>query len=273
MIVVPGGSFTMGSPDTEPGRRENEGPQQKVEVAAFAAGRFEVTVGEFRAFVTATGYRAGTVCDVNPSNGNAWRSLPGYDWQNPGMTGHQQSDRDPVGCASWFDAKAYVAWLSQKTGKSYRLLTEAEFEYAARAGSTTAYPWGSDANLGCSSANGGDITAGQSTWWRSDWPPYLRCNDGSLYAAPVGSFQPNAFGLYDMIGNEWEWVEDCYTEPYVPTHGPSDVDQACGNRVIRGGSWANSVPNLRSSLRFPAGPDERDNTTGFRVAKTLYVGS
>ncbi len=273
MVLVPAGTFTMGSPATEPGRRENEGPQQKVTLAAFAIGRFELTVGEFRSFVREAGYRTDSFCDVNPDGGVRWTSQQGYDWEHPGLTGYQQTDRNPVGCISWFDAKAYVAWLSHKTGKTYRLLTEAEFEYAARAGSTAAYPWGTDPDLGCSSANGGDTTAGAATWWRADWPRHLACNDGFLYSAPAGSHQPNAFGLYDMIGNAWEWVEDCYAERYVPTQGPSDIEESCGIRVIRGGSWANSVPNLRSSLRFPAPPGEHDNTTGFRVAKTIYVGS
>ena len=158
---------------------------------------------------------------------------------------------------SWNDAKAYVTWLKRMTGKEYRLLTEAEWEYAARAGTTTRYPWGDE--IGKNNAN----CNGCGSQW--DIPPFFQ-------TAPVGSFKPNAFGLYDMHGNVWQWVEDCYQGTYegAPTDGSNDISGDCTRRVLRGGSFIGEDPSqIRSAIRFAVNSDARVSFIGFRVGRTL----
>jgi formylglycine-generating enzyme required for sulfatase activity len=156
---------------------------------------------------------------------------------------------------TWHDAQQYVAWLSKMTGKAYRLLTEAEWEYAARAGTTTAYFWGND--IGKGNAN----CAGCGSQWDSQ------------QTAPTGSFSPNSFGLHDMHGNVWEWVEDCYQRTYngAPTAGSAWISDDCINRVVRGGSWIDRPPDLRSAYRGGYSPVTRDDSIGFRVGRTLFI--
>ena len=153
---------------------------------------------------------------------------------------------------SWEDAQAYVAWLAKKTGKPHRLLSEAEWEYAARAGTTTRYPWGDEP--GTNRANFRDSG--------SQW---------SEQTAPVGSFDPNKFGLYDMIGNVWEWVQDCWNESYkgAPADGRAWESGNCGLRVVRGGSWFNLPENARAAYRNRFAPGYRNSNSGFRVTRTL----
>jgi formylglycine-generating enzyme required for sulfatase activity len=244
MLVVPAGSFMMGSPDSEPGRFDNEGPQHRVTlVRAFAIGKYEVTVAEFRAFENDSGI------DLGGGDGSSGSDC---DWQAPDFS---QTDRHPVVCMSWHDANAYVAWLSQKTGKRYRLLTESEWEYAARAGTATSYFWGSDPRDLCEYANGNGTT----------------CQDGYDDTAPVGSYKPNAFGLYDMAGNAWEWVQDCFSVSYerTPIDGSAATDVVCAARALRGGSWYYNPQNLRSANRQGWPVRRRENDFGFRVARTL----
>ena len=178
----------------------------------------------------------------------------------------------PVACVSWNDAQAYVAWLNRQTSGGYRLLSEVEWEYLARAGSTTAYPWGADADSGCAHMNGSDTTL------RANYPePEIlpldqgaACTDGALNTAPVGSYRANAFGLHDMIGNVSEWVEDCATDSYasVPADGgPAPGD--CARRMVRGGSWGTYARQLRSAERLRYAPDDRDDSIGIRVARTI----
>ena len=154
---------------------------------------------------------------------------------------------------SWDDAKAYVAWLSKKTGEDYRLLTEAEYEYATRAGTQTAYPWGND--IGKNNAN----CDGCGSQWDNE------------QTAPVGSFAPNSFGLYDMVGNVWQWVEDCYHQDYngAPTDGSAWTTGDCDLRVVRGGSWVSNPEFLRSALRGRGSTGGRSYDLGFRVGRTL----
>jgi formylglycine-generating enzyme required for sulfatase activity len=233
MLVVPAGTFTMGSPSTEPGRSDHEGPQHAVTIARqFAVGQFELTFEEW---------------DSCASTG--------------GCNGYKPSDQSwgrgtrPAINVSWNDAKAYVAWLAKKTGKPYRLLTEAEYEYAARAGTTSAYPWGSV--IGISKAN---------------------CNNcGSRWdnkqTAPVGSFAANSFGLYDMVGNVWEWTEDCWHDSYndASAEGTAWINGDCSLRVLRGGSWVNKPESLRSAARGRLTTDYPDSGIGFRVARMLLT--
>ena len=232
MVIVPAGSFTMGSPVDEVGRYSREVPQHQVTISqSFAVGKYEVTRGQFKAFIDATEYDAGSA------------------WRNPGF---EQTDAHPVVHVSWNDAQAYVDWLSASTKKEYRLLSEAEWEYVARAGTTTTYHFGNT------------ISQGQAN--------YDGHNGGTV---AVGSYSANAFGLHDVHGNVWEWVEDCWHSDY--TDAPSDGSawgSDChatfsGYRVLRGGSWHINARNLRSAVRSGTGAGDRGSDTGFRIARTL----
>src|SRR5689334_17470846 len=213
MMVVPAGSFTMGSPKGEPGRSADEGPQHTVTIARpFAVGRFSVTFEEWDACAADGG------CNQMEVVAGLGKVIRPYKPSDEGWG----RGRRPVINVSWDDAKAYVAWLSQKTGKPYRLLTGAEYEYATRAGTQTAYPWG-DA-IGTNNAN---CHACGSQW-------------DAKQTAPVGSFAANGFGLYDMVGNVREWTEDCYHDTYsgAPTDGSAWIEGGnCYDRVVRGGSF------------------------------------
>ena len=277
MVVLPAGSFTMGSPGFETGRYDNEGPQRTVTFERpFVAGRYEVTRGQFAAFVADSGYQS--------QGGNCWywssdeskyvNDDASKSWRNPG---YPQNDGHPVVCVSWTDAKAYADWLARKTGKPYRLLSEAEWEYAARAGSSSPWPWGFDADQGCRQANIADLsfTKGVSPGKGMQWKEgFAKCDDGSAYTANVGSYQRNAFGLFDMIGNVWEWTEDCWNASYqgAPTEGQAWLTGDCALRVDRGGSWdLNYADFLLSSSRYHYAPDRRSLSLGFRVV--LVVAS
>ena len=270
MVVIPAGRFVMGA---APGEEESEKlqdsfrnrsqPQHGVDVASFSAGKFEVTRGQFRAFSEATGRSSTDGCFV--WTGAKFEKDLSKDWRNPG---YAQDDPHPVSCVSWDDAKAYTAWLSQKTGKVYRLLAEAEWEYAARAGTTTRRFWGDDGDRSCGYANGADqTTKAQVPGWN-----YLiaNCNDRYAYTAPVGSYRANAFGLYDMLGNVWEWTEDCWNENYTnaPTDGSVWTTGNCSQRVVRGGSWNYFPQYLRAANRIRNTSAFRFSSYGFRVART-----
>jgi formylglycine-generating enzyme required for sulfatase activity len=218
MVIVPAGEFLMGSPAQDGRASANELPQHQVKIPRhFAIGRFEVTRKQFEAFLLATGRDRIGGCWVWTAYGHRWQSERGY--RSPSFS---QEDDHPVVCVSWDDAQAYGAWLSRTTLRAYRVPTEAEWEYAARAGSSTAYYFGEDSRSLCDHANGADqITAFQ---WGN-----LTCSDGvGVQTARVGRYQPNAFGLYDVLGNVSEWVQDCVNETYTsapPTarHGPQVI--------------------------------------------------
>ena len=235
MVVVPAGEFTMGSPPGEKGRYENEGPQHRVTIARpFAVSKFAVTFADWDACISVGGcpQEKGRAHDAGWGRGNR-----------------------PVIFVSWDDAKAYVAWLSKMTGKSYRLLTEAEWEYAARAGTKTVYCWGDE--IGKNNAN---CKGCGSEWLKG--------------TAPVGSFAPNAFGLYDMLGNVWQWVEDCYHDSYgrAPADGSAWTAGDCKTPVMRGGSWNQGPPVLRSASRSGAiSTDFVSHNLGLRIGRTLEI--
>ena len=254
MVVLPGGAFSMGSPTTEPGRFAIEGPIQRVNIKPFAVAKYEVTLGEYQQFVQQTDYQKEGDCYPFGNN---------LSWENPGFV---QTVRDPVVCISFEDVQAYLDWLNSKVeGSPYRLLNEAEWEYAARAGTSTAYSWGNEADKGCRFANGADLTASRTfnNWTTSN------CEDGFVYTAPVGSFAANAFGLHDMHGNAFEWVEDCYRDNLAgQTAAPWSGPAAC-LRVLRGGSWSNVPQFLRSANRLRNSPTVRVSVNGFRIARTL----
>jgi formylglycine-generating enzyme required for sulfatase activity len=214
MAVIAPGHFDMGSPAGEPDRSGDEGPRHEVTIPRpFALGQCEVTVGQFRQFAEETDYRTeaerGGGCYAWNEDKKASEQQAGRNWRDPGF---EQTDRHPAVCVSHADAEAYARWLARRTGAPYRLPTEAEWEYAARAGTDMAYPWGADA-LGtapCRYANGADLSA------RAQFPAWttLECADGFLFAAPAGSFEANGFGLHDMSGNVWEWTADCWHDSY-----------------------------------------------------------
>jgi formylglycine-generating enzyme required for sulfatase activity len=235
MIVVPAGTFTMGSPTTENGRFPDEGPQHPVTIAKpFAVSKYLLTFAEWDTCVD-HGY-----CEYRARDNNWGRG------------------RQPLIYVSWNDAQQYVAWLAAMTGKPYRLLSETEYEYAARGGTQTIYPWGDGIKL-----NGMAMAAcsGCGSPWDDKQP------------APVGSFAPNAFGLYDMVGNVWEWVEDCYHESYngAPKDGSAWIEMGCSSRVGRGGHWNYPKERIRSAFRGHVQLDYRDFTRGFRVGRALLA--
>ena len=259
MMVVPAGSFLMGSPSHEGGRYDNEGPVHRVTIGApFAVGIYEVRVAEFGRFVDATGHSTGNACGV--WTGETWEQRNGFNWRNPGFG---QSGNHPVACVNWEDAQAYVAWLSRIAGERYRLPSEAEWEYAARAGTRTARWWGEGESGQCTHANGADA----STNFR--W--VVGCSDGHSYTAAVGSFRANAWGLHDVLGNVWEWTEDCWNGNYrsAPGDGSAWKYEDCSIRVLRGGSWGDFPRNLRSAYRSRISTAIRLDLFGFRVARTL----
>ena len=265
MVVVPAGVFTMGSPEREEGRFEDEGPVHRVTISrAFAVGRYEVKVGEFRAFANETDYAVHEGCwQWNPAEQQGMQN-ESTSWRNPG---YSQTDGYPVTCVNVDDAQAYAAWLSTRTGEGYRLLNEAEWEYAARAGTSSPWHNGNNENEICGIGNVADQAARQANF---PWPP-ANCDDGYYETAPAGTYQPNAFGLYDTAGNLFEWTLDCWNESYegAPTDGSTWVNGDCDRRVMRGGSWFNSVPDARSALRGFNNIGFRGNLYGFRLARTL----
>ena len=251
LVVVPPGSFTMGSPASEEGYTD-EGPLHRVTIdRPFAVGKYEVTREEYAQFVLDTEHSPTPSCRIYEDEGE-WNERSGHNWQNPG---YHQTERDPVVCVTWEDAQEYVLWLSKKTGKAYRLLSEAEWEYVARAGTTTRYTWGDEIGQNRAHCDG----------CGSRWD--------SKRTSPVGSFVPNGFGLHDVHGNVWEWVADCWNRSYegAPTDGSARESVACKLRVVRGGSWNSSPALLRSAERFGMPSDSRYSIDGFRVACTLTL--
>jgi formylglycine-generating enzyme required for sulfatase activity len=231
----------------------------------FAIGRYEVTNAQYAAFVAASGYSAPGPCRTLVDG--AFANSEAHDWRDPGL-GTTPAPDEPVVCVSWRDASAYAAWLARRTGKPYRLPTEAEWEYAARAGSAAPFPWGDDPEAACAYANLYDADASAVPL---GWPP-LRCGDGARTLARVGSYAPNAFGLHDMIGNVWEWTQDCYVAPYPaqPADGGAvEADGACGKRTVRGGAWMTRGDRARVSFRGRDPETARFSYFGFRVAKDL----
>ena len=263
MVVVPAGKFTMGSPAKEEGRQDDEGPQHEVALArAFAAGRSEVTRGQYRAFLRASGRQPSGGCYF--WDGKELKLDPSMNWENPG---YAQTDEHPVVCVSYEDAQHYVEWLSKETKQSYRLMSESEWEYAARADTTTSGYWGNGEHEACRHANVSDRTLKQ----KYNWSLTFNCEDGYAESAPVGTFKANGFGLQDMLGNVWEWVEDCYNKTYdgAPRDGSAWVAGSCSSRVVRGGSWGNGPQGVRAAVRDRLTTGGCFNSLGFRIARTL----
>jgi formylglycine-generating enzyme required for sulfatase activity len=263
MIPIPPGRFDMGVDGGEPDRYE--GPVRQVSIEKrFAIGKFEVTNAQFSAFVNATGHRAGDNCRI--WDGTRPTNTPGKDWRDPDY-GRAPAANEPVVCVTWTDAKAYVAWLSRRTGETYRLPSEAEWEWAARGGAPKArFVWGDDPEAACAYANIFD-REGPSLQKRPTIP--TKCSDGFAGVSPVGALSPNGFGLHDMIGNVWEWLEDCYAMPYpaMPVDGSAQTEFGCERRVTRGGAWVSSVDRQRAEFRGRDPGDWVHHAFGFRVAR------
>jgi formylglycine-generating enzyme required for sulfatase activity len=272
VVVVPPGSFKMGWDGAEPLRdgevRRYEGPERMVTIARpFAAGRFEVTNAQFAAFIEATDFKPAEGCFLwDGWNAEFSKTL---GWRDPGY-GRPPAPNEPAACVNWDAAQAYVQWLSAKTGARYRLLTEAEWEYAARAGNTAEYTWGARDDLACEHANVFDISAKNRS--PNSKLTAARCDDGYAQVAPVGAFKSNAFGLYDMSGNVWEWAQDCHVMPYpddAPTDGSAVVDPVCDRRAVKGGAWMTTVDRQRFTFRGRDPAQMNSTSFGFRVARDL----
>lgn len=273
MVVVPTGSFQMGAPDNETGREDAETPQHEVTIAkGFALSRTSVTVGQFREFVRASGYEPDSVklggASVYDESTGAMRDDSSAGWQSD-YVGRNADSRLPVVNVSWNDAKAYVDWLSQRTGKTYRLPSEAEFEYALRGGTSSRYWWGDGVPTGkVENLTGSGDRSPSGRRWSNAFQGY---RDGYWGPAPVQSFAPNAFGLYDIDGNVSEWVQDCWHDSYLraPRDGSAWVNPGCGIRVVRGGSWGSSPDQVRSAYRQGADASVRSGRVGIRVLREL----
>jgi formylglycine-generating enzyme required for sulfatase activity len=240
LVVLPAGEFMMGSPESERGRNRDEGPQRTVAVPSFAMGKFEVTFAQWDACAEEGGCR----------------HKPGDETWGRG--------KRPVINVSWHDATQFVAWLSAKTGKAYRLPTEAEWEYAARAITDAAAP------------HPPFSTGSTINYKQANYDANFTYGDGKMgifrqKTIEVGRFPANAFGLHDMHGNVWEWVQDCYKDSYqrAPTDGSAVAFPRCGLRILRGGSWNYFPQLLRSAYRYATAPDIRLDIVGFRVARSL----
>ena len=261
MVGIPAGRFAMGSPANESGRFDSEGPQHYVTLRAFALGEYDVTSEQFLTFLRETGYQPKPCNDIlnmvwrSPGNGLAYppEEIEPRHW--------------PAVCLDWHDADAYIAWLNKKAAAAhpelarksgpYRLPSEAEWEYAARAGTTTARWWGADIGAGNANCNG----------CGSRW-------DNNLLT-DVSAFAPNAFGLYGMLGNVWQWTADCWHKSYAgaPANGRAWTEANCTRHVIRGGGWDNTPIFVRSAARSGAVADggefDYSSYAGFRVARDL----
>jgi len=259
MVGIPAGEFLMGSPANEKGRFDTEGPLHRVSLKAFALGKYDVTSEQFLTFLRETGYQPAPCNSIlkmkwnSPGDGRAY---PPYD---------VEPRRWPAVCLDWKDANAYIAWLNTKARHSaggaangpYRLPSEAEWEFAARGGTATARWWGNEIGSGNANCNG----------CGSKW------DDSEL--SDVDSFAPNPFGLYGMLGNAWQWTQDCWHQNYVgaPANGSAWTEKNCGKHVLRGGSWDNLPIFIRAAARSGGGADggeyDYSSLAGFRVARTL----
>jgi formylglycine-generating enzyme required for sulfatase activity len=277
LVTIPAGSFVMGAGSSEDKGFIEEGPQHRVSISSMSVSRFDITRGEWKAFVAATARKTESGC--------AYSGLPAEDtvkasWQHLGFA---QDDRHPVVCITFQDAQDYATWLTQKTGHTYRLLSESEWEYAARAGTTTTFPWGLHAshefaNYGGDDHPGPGMASGRDIW---------------IGTSPVGAFSPNAFGLYDMNGNVMQWLQDCFAPSYkaLPTDGSAfqtnllvtgmtgslaamNGTSSCSYRMLRGGDWGDPPSMIRSAFRNFAPAIGKTLATyrsaglGLRVART-----
>jgi formylglycine-generating enzyme required for sulfatase activity len=287
-VKVPAGRFRMGDVagkaaafPSQTSSALSELPVHTVGIKAFKVGKTEVTRGQFATFVQETNYLTDAErnaggnqgCKILDASDNRPIYRPGRNWRDPL---YAQKDDHPAVCLSWNDAQAFIEWLNKKTNGHFRLLSEAEWEYAARAGSEDEFPWGPDVNQSCSYANVADLTPWPNgiDWKQQDVilkraSRMIDCNDGYFKPSPVATYKPNKFGLFDMIGNVWEWVQDCSNATYegAPSDGSAWTTGDCSERLFLGGSYDNGREQLRVSVRFKSDPTLRDVALGFRLAE------
>jgi sulfatase modifying factor 1 len=268
LVRIPAGKFMMGSPPKARYRpQRNERPQREITIRReFYLGACEVTRGQFAAFIEATRRKtdAERLGEAYAWDGRKWDKVKGASWRKPGF---EQTDEHPVICVSWTDATNFCDWLGTKTGRSVRLPTEAEWEYACRAGSKTAFWWSDDDAGGQGACNAADRTAKKrfKGWAVFDW------EDGYVFTSPAGKYKPNAFGLHDMLGNVWEWCSDTYVEKPGRRSARDAYAKEGNRRVVRGGSWMSPPNRCRSAFRGACGLQGFycDFIIGFRVAVDL----
>jgi formylglycine-generating enzyme required for sulfatase activity len=275
LVVVPAGKFSMGSPQSEAGRLDIEGPQRVVDVSStFAVGRYAITRDQFDSFVKTTGHLYEDGCNIEQDG--RWVLRPTLNFHDPGF---RQDGRHPVVCINWDDANAYVKWLTGKTGKTYRLITEAEREYISRAGTSTAYWWGDAIRPELANYDKREQApnrGGQAKVANAAQRPAAR-TDSIIPESPQGGtvpvhlYQPNPWGLYQVHGNVAEWVEDCWNRSYMgaPRDRSAVRTGDCGRRVLRGGAWSYWPSDIRAAYRESAPKDQRYFHVGFRVARDL----
>jgi formylglycine-generating enzyme required for sulfatase activity len=276
MVVLPPGSFEMGSTADE--RRQQgvpdifgnrEQPRHHVTIGrAFAVSRNEITRGQYARFVAATMRPIPDDCIGYDRQKDNWGLRKG-SWQDPGF---KQQDDEPAVCMSYVDARDYAAWLARQTGKRYRLVTEAEWEYAARAGTTTARYWGDSPQVVCENTNIMSTATFAEIGSPESWQDKLVCTARDAWTVPVGSFEPNPFGLHDMYGSVWEWIADCAHDNYVgaPTDGSAWDEPNCQKRTVRGGAFHSEFWLARSATRGAGlDPAARPVASGIRIARDL----
>ena len=268
MVTLPEGAYLMGATQEEFNGYEkyqsmyfDETPRQSQHVKSFKLAKFDVTKKQFSSFARETGFQ-GKGCRI--FRDHHWIVDPTADWEHPGF---EQTDQDPVVCVSWDDAKKFIAWLDAKIPKKfnieYRLPAEVEWEYAARAGTVTAKYWGNNISDQCRYENTRDITAKNL----DPTAPFVDCNDGYIETSPVGSFKPNPWGLFDMLGNVSQWMENCSsTIYYISQKYPGGNNISCKTKALRGAGWAGIPFGVRAAFRGGAIPSTRDSTSGFRLA-------
>lgn len=277
LVVIPTGTFLIGSPVDEPDRYDEEGPQREIAIATFAIGKYPVTRGEWAVFVASTDRATDLGCEWTGRAAGVLDSMG--SWRD---TGFEQDDSHPVVCVTWNDAQDYLTWLSERTGHQYRLPSEAEWEYAARAGTRGPFPWGDTSSHEYANHGAAECCAGLVEG-RDEW----------MFTSPVAAFPANSFGVHDMHGNTMEWVEDCFSPSYesIPSDGRPFAStaelhlagplagmsgtNACDYRMLRGGDWGNPGGFIRSAARNWAPPPGgalgtyRSGAVGFRVARDL----
>jgi formylglycine-generating enzyme required for sulfatase activity len=258
MTVLPSGRFKQGAGFDTPAAPFERPPHMVLVAYSLAMSTNEITVGEFGEFIAAT-HREATGCNTYDGH---WEYRQDASWQAPGFA---QGSTHPVTCVSWDDATAYAKWLADKSGHAYRLPSASEWEYAARAGAESAQPWGGTAATACAEANVADQSAEERYPGWNVFP----CSDRYVNTAPVGSFKANAFGLNDLLGNVFEWVEDCWHDDYLgaPVDGSAREYADCREREMRGGSWFSSPQYVSASYRNRFQHDYRSSSIGFRLVR------
>ena len=272
MVIIPSGSVFIGSNENEIDRKKGERIRTEVTIEnSFAMAKTEVTLAQFRIFMKESKHESiipkrngEPLIGCNYFDGKSYGYIAKHNFEN---VGYPQREDAPVVCVSWSDANAYAEWLTQKTGRKYRVPSTVEFEYAQRAGTDTPWFWGTDSDKACEYANIGDRSFARVFPNRPSFP----CDDGYVYTSSVAKFKPNGFGLYDMVGNAWEWTNDCYHADLsnAPTDGSSWEEEENGDCVFRtpkGGSWISGIGWSRAAVHSRDGADYKSFMLGFRVA-------